>query len=176
MVGVFFLVLILSHLQSCYYYVVWGAPVFLVAWIHKPRNCLGYDTLLRDRIFVMYLSVLFTMNDSTFEMLQKIFWTVSFSFLSSLILFQLIPMMLWMSMWWKASIHSLFFFVLGSRIHSPIVGHSGGQMCTLHILFFDPHHVSWRKILWFPLLIWLFIVLAYISASLFSLGVMMDPR
>jgi hypothetical protein len=80
------------------------------------------------------LAVLFTMNDSTFGMLQKIFQTVSFFILNTLTWSQLIPMIL--------------------------------QMASQQL----------KKGLVIPIIDLDFLILAFISASSFSSGVMMDPR
>jgi hypothetical protein len=55
-----------------------GCTYFWGALIHDPRNCLGYEALLINSIFETYLTVLLTMKDSTFGMLQKCFGTVVF--------------------------------------------------------------------------------------------------
>ncbi len=64
---------------------------FLEALTHWPRNCFGYDTRSEDMIFDTYLAVLFTIDDTTFGMLQlqQCFQTVSFLILSSLTSFYL---------------------------------------------------------------------------------------
>ncbi len=86
-----------------------GGTNFLGVWIHEPRIFFGYEVSSADAISATYLAVLFTKKDSTFGMLQEIFRTVSFFILSSLTWFQLIPMMLWMAVIWKASRRSLLF-------------------------------------------------------------------